>query len=131
MISIIPFSYIPKIILSLLVFATAYHLAALAGLVPLDMVWGGKLQSRDELLVMELVSLLINLLLLLLVYVRTATASRFKSHVVLTVLCWVLVALFTFNTLGNLVAVNKWETILFTPVTAMLAYAFARLALNK
>ncbi|HMP87711.1 MAG TPA: hypothetical protein PKE63_10565, partial [Lacibacter sp.] len=39
------------------------HVLALAGLLPADILWGGRLQDRNQLLVFETVSLLLNLLM--------------------------------------------------------------------
>ncbi|MBU1821706.1 MAG: hypothetical protein KKG00_09395, partial [Bacteroidetes bacterium] len=44
---------------------------------------------------------------------------------------WLFVAVFALNTLGNLVSFSSLETIVFTPLTTLLALFTARVALEK
>ena len=55
-----------------------FHLAVLAGVVPADIVWGGRTGSRSELVAMETVSLAVNAFLALTVLLRT---GRIRSGI--------------------------------------------------
>ncbi len=124
----IPFYLIPTSVLAILLFAMCYHIAALLHFIPLDMVWGGRLQSREELIQMETFSFFFNALLVLLVIWRSKWFPALHQPKILTMVCWLISILFMLNTLGNLFAANILESILFTPITILLAYGFMRLA---
>lgn len=111
------------------ILASLYHLAALAGVIPIDMVWGGRLTSRSELVRFEGVALVINLCMMAVVFIKMKVMHQPAR--IINGLLWLMVILFTLNTLGNLVAMNSLEAILFTPVTLISAVLCLRLARNK
>lgn len=106
-----------------------YHICIMVGIVPYEMVWGGKLKSRDQMLVFESISIAINLLLI------GAVWAYFHSHPpgyhkAGRILMWLFGVLFAVNTLGNIFAENLWEAIIFTPITALLSVLAFKLALH-
>ena len=55
---------------------------------------------------------------------------KLKLHQsILKITFWGMFVLFLFNTIGNLLALNNLETIIFTPLTALLSLFSLRLAL--
>jgi hypothetical protein len=97
-------------ILVFFVLALVYHGLVLMQVVPMDMAWGGRLKTLEELYVFESISITINVLFLYGVW----TKKR---------LFYALIAIiFALNTIGNLVAVNFWEMVIFTPITAISAF---------
>lgn len=106
-----------------------YHIAALAGIIPIDMVWGGRLTSRTELIRFELVSLAINFGMMAVVWTKLKMMDQ-PTRVV-TGLLWLMAILFALNTIGNLFAMNSLEAILFAPATFISALFCVRLALHK
>ncbi|TDB68118.1 hypothetical protein [Arundinibacter roseus] len=127
----IPFTFAYKALIGILIFTFLYHISALLGFVPITMVWGGQLQTRDQLIQFESVALAINFLFLSLILIKKKRVDKKASHPLITLFLWLFVALFTLNTVGNLLALNSLETIIFTPLTFLLALFTARLALEK
>ena len=105
-----------------------FHLLVLLGVVPYEIVWGGRLKSPDQMLVFETVSLLINAAML---YVVAAASGHLKHPFkpgFFRVALWVMVFLFALNTLGNIFSENRFEQLVFTPLTALLALLCLHLA---
>lgn len=103
------------------VLTIVFHLLVLTGVIPFEIVWGGRLKSEAQMLPYELVSIAINLIFLFFIltsagYVRLKISGRF-----LRIVFWIMFALFLLNTLGNIMSDNTLERIIFTPVTAILS----------
>lgn len=116
------------IILSLIVL---FHLLILTGVIPFDIVWGGRLASREQMLRMETVSILLNLLMLAVVGLRARLFGRRVPPWIITIALWIMCGLFFLNTIGNLLAQSALERILFTPLTLILSLLCFRLAAAK
>ncbi len=94
-----------NILLVLLALGFLFQLVVLAGFIPLEMVWGGRLESAEQGTVMAL-ALSILVLMVLTVLNRsgrlgptTPIAGRFGI--------WLLFVLFVLNTAGDLAALDK------------------------
>ena len=108
-------------ILIILGLTVLFHLLILAGLFPSDIVWGGRLANKNELYIMESISLLMNAAFIFIVLgkggvLRIGLHPRFY-----TVGIWIMAALFILNTVGNIFSLNEMEKLVFTPVTFVLA----------
>lgn len=130
MIKKIPFETARKALMVIFILVVIFHAFVLAGLVPSDIVWGGKFQNPEELKRFEVVSILINLLLLGLVFTHPKTTKDSTLRKITTGLLWLFAALFFLNTIGNLFAENTLETLIFTPVTFISALLCWRMAVN-
>lgn len=107
-----------------------FHLAVIVGLVPFDMIWGGRLKTREELYVFESISLVLNTLMLWIVAIRMGYVKVLVTLKVTRVILWLMVILFSLNTIGNLMAFNNLETYIFTPITFLMALFSFRLAIK-
>ena len=107
-----------------------YHICIMVGIVPYELVWGGKLESRDQMFVFESISIAVNLLLIASVwaYFHAYPPSYHKAG---RILMWIFGVLFALNTLGNIFAENIWEAVIFTPITAISAFLAFKLALHR
>lgn len=112
-----------------------FHLGIILGIllfdfVPKEFLWGGRMETREDLLNFEVVSLVIGGFCLLLVMIHTDKLSwpRWKSFAKLSM--WLLAALFLLNTVGNILAVSTFEKF-FALVTAASCFLFIRLGLGK
>jgi hypothetical protein len=115
---------------TILSFVVLFHLLVLTGVIPYGIVWGGRLQSREQMLSFEAVSIGLNLLMLAVVAVA---AGRLRLRVpprLIQGLLWLMAGLFALNTVGNLLATTTLERLLFTPLTLLLAVCSLRLALS-
>lgn len=117
-----------KIALGLLILAISYHISILTGIVPMEMTWGGKISTFNELLVFESISIFINLLIagFLFAYLQVIlwpiSPGRFR------IIFRALGVLFALNTIGNLVSENELEKMIFTPMTMICTYLFWNLS---
>lgn len=108
-----------------------FHVLILIGVIDYTLVWGGRLKTEAKMLQFETVSLTLNAVFLLVVCMRMNWVSLNIPRIALTITLWIMTGLFLLNTLGNLASLNSWETIIFTPVTIVLAVFCAVLAMAK
>jgi hypothetical protein len=123
--------------ISLILFGLSFvfHLSVITGIVffnyvPLDALWGGRMETKEQLLVFEIISSVFLVLCILIVMIRSGmirlpgliTASRIAF--------WILFALFLLNTAGNIFAETLFEKF-FAILTAVLALLCLRLAMEK
>ncbi len=107
-----------------------FHFAVLVGQVPMDMVWGGRLKTQEELYVFEAVSILLNGLMLWATIIRMRHLQSTHLPTFMGVIFGLMFVLFFLNTIGNLMAFNNLETYIFTPITFLLSFLSLRLALQ-
>ena len=108
-----------------------FHLMVIANVIPDDIVWGGGARDRNTTMALELVSIIINIGILTVTLNDAGMLDLGISRNTIRVIFWVLFGLFMLNTIGNLFSENKWETLIFTPVTLFLSVCCLRLALEK
>lgn len=110
-----------RVLLGINLFVIIFHFAALSGIVPREYVWGGRLQTQEELYVFELISLSVNLVFGVLILWRAGMVRSFVPLGVVRFLLWVFVAVFLLNTVGNLFSQSLVEMIFGSIGTATLA----------
>jgi hypothetical protein len=115
-------------LLSILSMVIVFHVLVLTGVIPFQMVWGGRLSERQEMFVFEAISILLNALMLLAVGLHTGLFRLSVNRKITTVALWLMVILFLVNTVGNLFSNNRTEMIIFTPLTLILGLLSLRLA---
>ena len=108
-----------------------FHILVIAGIVPSNIVWGGRTTTRVELVRMEIASLLVQFVCVGLTLAKVVSLRTGRMRVIADIGMWVLFGLFTLNTIGNLFAVSLFEKLAFTPVTALLALLALRLAIER
>lgn len=111
--------------------ALVYHILIISNIIPFKYVWGGKIETREQLLVFETISILLNFFI---IYLALSGAKMTKSLLperLLTILLWFFAGLLFFNTIGNLAAEEMIESIIFTPMTAIMSILFVRIAIDK
>ena len=110
------------------------HLSIVIGIVAFDFVpdfiWGGKVKTVDDLLYMELISLLMTPVLFFIVLMKTKKFNLPKLKRLSTAGIWIMVVLFLVNTIGNLIAETNFEK-LFAIISGVLALLLLRIALEK
>ena len=108
-----------------------FHFGVILKIVPYNIVWGGRLKSDTEMYRFETVSILINLIFLFVILVQSGILSVSVSQKIVTVVLWIMAALFLFNTFGNAVSKNRIERRVFTPLTIILTILSLILALTN
>ena len=119
------------IVMALLSVSVVFHLLVLSGVIPYNIVWGGRLESAAQMYVLETVSLAVILAVILVVAIKGGYIKPFLPPKVVTILLWLLTALFALNTVGNLFAESTVETMLFTPITLISAVLLFRMAIER
>ncbi len=110
--------------------ALLFQVFVLLGFIPTEMVWGGKLESDEERTVMALVAIGVLLMMIAIVLIRMGHIGK-SIAVIGRYGMWAIMLLFALNTVGNLVAEDLRETLIFTPVTLVAALLAWRVALGE
>ncbi len=108
-----------------------FHVLVLAGIVPADIVWGGRTgDSTANILTLEIFALVTTMLFGAIVAAKMGyiLAGRFAR--VITIGLWILFGYMLLNTVGNLAASTTTEK-LFAPLTIILALGALRLVLEE
>lgn len=121
--------------LTSLILLAFFHLVIILGLQFTDLIsheylWGGRMNSREQLLYFEGASLLMAIVFLGLVLLRTKRLRVNAMQGFSRLAMWVLFGLFLLNTLGNLAAQTSLEKY-FAIFTALLSFLFLRLAFKE
>lgn len=120
-----------KGLLAILSSIIVFHLLVITGVIPYQIVWGGRLQNVNQMLKFEAVSLLLNLVMVTWVALSLGRIQLKVNENVLRIGFWIMFLLFLLNTVGNLLSNNGLEKIIFTPLTVLLALFSFRLAIKS
>lgn len=127
----IPFQFALKSTLLLLGLIIVFHIMVLLQVIPYSIVWGGRLETYNQMLGFETTSILINFILIIVVAIKGRFLKINISRKLINATLWIFIILFSLNTIGNLLAKATLETILFTPVTFVLAIMCLRMVLES
>ena len=114
-----------KILIGISSLAILFQMSVLVGLVPYDVVWGGRLKSLEEMYIFETVAITINLLLILVLLSKGRFFLNGLPEKYLNPILWFFSGLLALNTVGNLFAKTLTETLVFTPITFVMAWLLA------
>ncbi len=118
-------------ILIILGASLGFHFLILLKIIPYNIVWGGRFKSDTEMVRFEIVSIFINLFFLFVIVVHSNFLTIDFPNTLMTIILWIMAALFALNTVGNVMSKNRLERILFTPVTSILSIFSVILALGS
>lgn len=127
----IPFLFAIRTMLILLSGIIIFHMLILFGIIPFSIVWGGRLSTKEEMLIFESVSILINAFLIFILAVKGKYIKIKLPKIFIQIVLWIFVFLFFLNTIGNLLAESTIETIIFSPITLLFSILCARIAIEK
>jgi len=120
-----------KSLLALLSAIMLFHVLVIINVIPYEIIWGGRIRNRRELINLELISIIVNAIMIFVVLIRTRMVGFSIRRRWMRLLFWMMFAFFLLNTLGNLVSLNQVEKFIFTPITLFLSFCSLRLALAK
>lgn len=120
-----------KLMLILFGAVVVFHVLVLVQILPYSIVWGGKLNSVEQMRSMETVSICINLFMILVVLLRAKLIRLDLRPLFLQVVMGLMCVLFVLNTLGNILSENTFERLVFTPLTLLSALCCFRLTLSE
>lgn len=107
-----------------------FHFLVVTSVIPFEIVWGGRLKSREEMIPFEITSIALNLVMLGIVMMQAGLLKVNVKPVVLRIAFWCMFVLFSINTVGNIFSSNELERLIFTPLTLLLAVFSFRLAIK-
>jgi hypothetical protein len=107
-----------------------FHVTVLTGIIPFTHVWGGQLENRDQMLLFESISLLINGIIGWVLFTKLKPERFYLSEKVANFILYGLAALFLINTVGNIFAEATMEQVIATPLTLFSALCCYRLAID-
>ncbi|GBF43083.1 hypothetical protein LPTSP2_23790 [Leptospira ellinghausenii] len=110
-----------KILFVIFSLASVFHIFALLQVIPYQYLWGGRLQSIEEMYLMESISLVANVFFVYCSYLYLQYMNNGLVPIWIRIIFGFISAVFFMNTIGNLVAVTNLETLLATPITAILS----------
>ncbi|ULQ53988.1 hypothetical protein [Flavihumibacter fluvii] len=101
------------------------------GIIPYNMVWGGRLESGTSANIFEILALLASVFMIGVVavhtgYIKTGIGKNISRNII-----WIMFVFFIVGTIGNLFSDNIIEKLIFTPITVILAISCYRLAMSK
>ena len=120
-----------KSLLALLSAIMLFHVLVIINVIPYGIIWGGRIRNRRELINLELISIIVNAIMIYVVLIRTGMVGFSIRRRWMRLLFWMMFAFFLLSTLGNLVSLNQVEKFIFTPITLFLSFCSLRLALAK
>jgi hypothetical protein len=103
----------------------------LVQIIPFDVVWAGRLKTVEEMVVFEMISITINIVLLVILLVKSNYVKRGARDQWVNLALWAFALLFLLNTIGNLFSKTSLETYIATPLTFVSFLFCARLTLAK
>ncbi len=132
---ILGFKLATQIGLSLFGLFILFHLSIVIGILifdfaPVDFLWGGRMETKEQLLGFEIISLLIMAFCFFIVLIKSEIIKLPGLRRVVIIALWVLFILFFLNTIGNVFAKTTFERLFVIP-TGILAIVCLRLALEK
>jgi hypothetical protein len=130
MIKRIPFRAAINASLILLALIIVFHFLVVLQFIPYAIVWGGRLTNETAMLRFETASILLNALLVIVILVKAGYVQLNIPPKTGTAVLWFFAGLFSLNTIGNLFAKMTIETVVFTPVTFVLAVLCFRIAME-
>jgi hypothetical protein len=117
-------------LMSIFSLSILFHLLVIIGIVPGNIVWGGRATNADELMRLEIFSISLNAVFLVFTLILNGNIKVRMKPLFAKILLWLMSILFILNTIGNLLAKSSIETIIFTPVTLLSSVFCLYLALR-
>jgi len=98
-----------KILTSISIVATLFHILILIKIIPYEITWGGKLKTDEEMYVFETFSILVNLFFIFVLLQKGVFIKPFLGKKTVSIILWIFLAIFVLNTIGNLFAKTTFE----------------------
>lgn len=97
------------VLLTITCIVTIFHILILTQTIPHQLVWGGKITNFSEIVVMEIISIIINLLFGFTLLIKASLLPLKMQERIINGILWFYCFLFLFNTIGNLFAQTYFE----------------------
>lgn len=117
------------ILLTILAALLLLHTLIYIEIIPFDKVWAGKLKTVEEMRTFELFSILMNIFMLAILYIKLQLLKNNRTNRIIDIFIWLFALFFALNTIGNLFANNILELIFgtfLTTTSCILCFIIAR-----
>ncbi|MFC4323119.1 hypothetical protein [Litchfieldia salsa] len=120
-----------NIILTINILALFMHAMILLEILPYHFVWGGRVNSKADLLTLETISIVIQTIFIIIIAIKAGYLFKGRFGRTVNVCIWVMFGIMVLNTIGNLLSISSLETMLMTPLTTLLAILLFRLGTDR
>jgi len=121
-----------KILLGAFILMLVLHVLILLQVVPSSIVWGGQVNAdQSNLLPLEIIAITLTLVFSGVVATKIKLLNMGKSNKAVNIGIWIVFAYLILNTLGNFASGVTAETLVFGPLTIIMAFCALRLAIEK
>ncbi|PHN02818.1 hypothetical protein [Flavilitoribacter nigricans] len=107
-----------------------FHLLVISGIINPGMIWGGNLETNSQVVMMEIGAIVVSALMMLMIAIRVGYIQSPRFQGFSQTAMWVIFVFLLLNTAGNLSSSSGSETLIFTPITIILAVMAYRLAMQ-
>jgi hypothetical protein len=97
------------LLVGMLILVILFHFFIIAKLIPYSIAWGGRLENDSQMYVFEVISILINSLLITFLLLKNNSIKHSFSQKSVNIVLWIFMILFLLNTVGNLFAKTTFE----------------------
>lgn len=94
-----------------------YHICVMLGYIPISLIYGGKIKTSEEMFLYESISLLANLIILGIIYIKKRMIIQKVENSIINMLIYSLCGVFMFVSIANLIAFNIVEILIAVPYT--------------
>lgn len=122
--------YIEYILITLFALMILFHILIVTAVLPFDMVWGSRLNAQ-QVMYFETASILMNIIFLGIILVNAGYLKIKLPFKLIQIFLWSMSVMFILNTVGNVLSMNDFERLVFTPVTLMLTICLILLAVSN
>jgi len=120
-----------NVLILLLSLVVVFHIFVIGGIIPFEIVWGGRLTDVSKMRVYESISIGLNLMMLFMVMTKAGIVHFRINEKVYRIFFGLMCLLFLLNTVGNIFSKNDLERMIFTPLTLIFAVLFLRLTITN
>ena len=121
-----------RILIGAFILMLIMHVLVLAKVMPSNLIWGGQVAADgSNLLQLEIVAISLTLIFTGIAAGKMRQINTGGSNRWINIGVWIVFAYLVLNTLGNFASGVSLETLIFGPLTIIMAFCALRLALEK
>jgi hypothetical protein len=121
-----------RILIGAFILMLIMHVLVLTGVMPSILIWGGQVAADgSNLLQLEIVAISLTLIFTGIAAGKMKQLKTGQSNRWINIGVWIVFAYLVLNTLGNFASGVSLETLVFGPLTIIMAFCALRLAIEK
>ena len=104
-----------------------FHLLILWAIIPYTIIWGGRINSKEQMVQVESLSIILIIIFLIVLVLKRKLNKGIIFNYLVNILLGVFAIYFFINALLNLKAISLLEKLLFTPIALLLSIYIAKI----